>query len=92
MWEGAFTWASIAAGALAAGLWYRSTQISFRKRRVDIRPEEYSVWLHTDNPDVMEQPFLTAKAQSKANALAAGVTALAILLQAASLIAHRYGW
>jgi hypothetical protein len=92
MMEATFTWLSIGAAGLAAWLWWRSTRVRYVKKREDIRPEEYHIWLTTEVTDLLEQPFRTSKLQSRVNARAASVTALATLLQAASLIAHRFGW
>lgn len=91
MWEGVFGWLSVGAGLLAAVLWLVASRVRYLKRVADIRPEERNIWLFTNDPEVREQPFLSVQRQGKWNAWAAGVTAGAVLLQAAALAAHRLG-
>ena len=91
MWEDVFGWLAIGAGLVAATLWLVASRVRYLKRAVDIQPEERGIWTFTEDPEVREQPFLSAQRQSRWNAWAAGVTAGAVLLQAASLIAHRLG-
>ena len=92
MWEAVFDWLAAGAGLLAAGLWLRACFV-----RVEYSPvvepggwEESSVTV-IDDKGRRTDPFATADRANRWNAWAAGVTAGAVLLQAASLAAHRLG-
>ena len=91
MWESVFAWLAIGAGLLGATLWLMASRVRVLKRAADITQAERSIWLLTNDPEMREQPFLSAQRQGRWNAWAAGVTAGAALLQAASLAAHRLG-
>lgn len=90
MWESVFACLAIGAGFLGAALWLVASRVRVLKRAADITPAEHSIWLFTDDPEVREQPFLSAQRQGRWNAWAAGVTAGAVLLQAISLAAHQF--
>ena len=92
MWESIFAWLAVGAGLVAAGLWLRACFV-----RVDYKPHvdangwtSAAVTLVGDDGRQID-PFATAARGSFWNAWAAGVTAGAVLLQAASLAAYRLG-
>ncbi len=91
MWESVFGWMAVGAGLLAAVLWLQASLI-----RVDTgwdstkgRSEPFD---RTMSNAVWTGALMEAATRSgQLNAWAAGVTAGAALLQAASLAAHQLG-
>ena len=82
MWESVFAWAAIGTGLMAALLWLAASLV-----RVPPFP---AVGLDS-GPEVFEPVRRSIATAAGLNAWAAGVTAGAALLQAASLVAHRLG-
>lgn len=82
MWESVFGWLAAGAGLLAAVMWLLASLV-----RVPPFPD-----VGFDSTSEVFEPVRQALAKgSSRNAWAAGVTAGAVLLQAAALAAHRLG-
>ncbi len=82
MWEGVFAWLAVGVGLIAAGLWLIASLVKV--------PPFPGVGLDS-GPHVFEPVRRPIARAAALNAWAAGVTAVAVFLQAASLAAHRFG-
>lgn len=92
MWEGVFAWAAVAVGLAAALLWLRACFVRvIYKPVVDEHGWTSAATTREDGKGHQIDPFATADRANTWNAWAAGVTAGAALLQAASLAAHQLG-
>ena len=82
MLESVFAWLAIGTGLMAALLWLAASLVQV--------PPFPGVGLDS-GPEVFEPFRRSVSTAAGLNAWAAGVTAGAVLLQAASLVAHRIG-
>lgn len=88
----ALSWASVALGLTAAGLWFWSTRVRHLRRRSELdRARDGDFWRTTSDPEVLEHPYKTALLQNDWNRRAAIITALSVVCQALATITAPHG-